>query len=236
MSTELLIEPHDQPSWSLQVESPLVAIAGFTGRDPGAVCEHIRELREIGVPEPHEVPSTYAVPDWVLVQPNGDVQVSNGRGSGEAEPVIVAMPDGKAYVTVGSDHTDRDLERTSIELAKRAHPKILAHGAWPFSDVEDHWDELILRSWAGEEGKLYQEDRLAVIAPPLSLVEQVRSALRPPRDRPLIVFLGTVPLRGGGFRFDGAFRATLEDPRHNRELACAYKAVPIGASRPTPVT
>lgn len=226
---ELVIEPSDSPAWSLPISSPTVAIAGFTGRDPDAVRDHIRELEEIGVPAPSQVPAVYTVPDWVLAQGSGEIQVPSDRGSGEAEPVLVALPDGAIYVTVGSDHTDRDLERASVELAKLTHPKVLGRTAWPFSELASEWDELVLRSWVGEQAELYQEASLGAIAKPLELLEHVRGVLRPPPDRPLIVFLGTVPLRSEGFSFDGWFTAALEDPERARRLVCTYSVTPIGS-------
>lgn len=225
---ELLVESIDGPVRSLPVSAPLVVVAGFTGRNPAAVQEHIKELGVIGVPEPAEVPALYTVPNWTLVQARDHIQVATDRGSGEAEPVLVAMPDGGLYVTVGSDHTDRDLEQTSIELAKLAHPKVLGRTAWPLEDVQGDWDELVLRSWVGQDTEPYQEDRLKALVPPLELLEHIHARLRPQHERPLVAFLGTVPLLQGSFRFDNSFTAAIEDGSRDRRLLCSYTVEPIG--------
>lgn len=227
---ELLVESLDGARWSLQLVSPAVVIAGFTGRDPVIMREHIQELARIGVPEPATVPAFYTVPDWTLVQPGAAIQVATGRASGEAEPVLVSMPDGAKYLTVGSDHTDRDLERESIDLAKRTQPKVIGGSAWPFAEVEDRWDDLFLRSWVGADAEPYQEGRLGSILPPLDLLERIHAEVAPRRDQPLIAFLGTVPLHGGGFRFERSFRAAIDDVSDQRRLDCGYEVEPIDRS------
>lgn len=228
---ELLIEPLTGATRSVQVIAPTVVIAGFTGRDPVAVREHIRELGEIGVREPASVPSFYAIPNWTLTQPRADIQVSSDRGSGEAEPVLVAMPDGGMYLGVGSDHTDRELERTSIALAKLTHPKVIGRTAWPLAEIDRNWDDLLLRSWVGESSDLYQEGPLASLLPPLELLDRLRSKLTPRQDRPLVAFLGTVPLRNGSFRFDHRFKATIDDTEAQRRLVCDYVVEPVNDGR-----
>lgn len=228
---ELLIKSSTAPERVVQVLDPVVVIAGFTGRDPAAVQAHIRELAEIGVPEPPSVPSFYAVPNWTLTQSESAIQVATDRGSGEAEPVLVAMPDGTMYLTVGSDHTDRDLERVSIELAKRTQPKVVGRTAWPLADIERDWDELLLRSWVGEGADLYQEGPLATLLPPLEVLEKIRSSLKPRPDRPLVAFLGTVPLQDGSFRFDRTFTAAIYDVEGERRLVCNYAVEPINDGR-----
>jgi hypothetical protein len=58
--------------------------AGYSGRDEGAVQDHINELVEDGVDVPDSVPTTYKLaPNTLLVDP-GTVQVVGKDTSGEA--------------------------------------------------------------------------------------------------------------------------------------------------------
>jgi len=228
---DVVIESLNGAPRSIHVTAPLVVIAGFTGRTASAVREHIRELDELGVPLPVQTPTFFTVPNWTLTQARDGIDVATDSASGEAEPVLVAMPDGRCYLMVGSDHTDRELERSSIELAKLTQPKVIGRTAWPLEEVEADWDQLLLRSWIGDDAELYQEDRLEALARPLDLLEQIRGRLGPPRDRPVAAFLGTVPLRQGSFRFDRAFTAAIEDEARGRRLVCSYSVDPIGAAR-----
>ena len=90
---------------------------GYTGRDRAAVERHIRELEREGVPAPPRVPMCYAVANHLLIQGGGMVEVCGGTTSGEAEPVLLVTPRG-VLVGVGSDHTDRQLERQCVARSK----------------------------------------------------------------------------------------------------------------------
>jgi hypothetical protein len=60
---------------------------------------------------------------------------------------------GEVFVGVGSDHTDRALERLSIPAAKQACPKVAGTAVWRLDEVEDHWDRLELRAWVGHAAR-----------------------------------------------------------------------------------
>lgn len=216
----------------LVVEDPQLVVAGFTGRDPGTVAAHIAELQSEGIECPPAVPVFYQLPNWILRIGDGrrTTQVAAGTSSGEVEPVLIVMPDGSRYVTVGSDQTDRDFERRSIHLSKLVCPKFLAPYAWRFEDVSDRWDELRLRSYVGESRELYQEGALADLLRPHDIIDRCRALLHPSADRPLMLFLGTVPLRGSGFSFDQRFEGELYDEERGRALTCAYRLETIGVA------
>ena len=76
---------------------------------------------------------------------------------------MLFIGDGEMYVTVGSDQTDRDLETQSIEMVQAGYPDIFAPEVWRYSEVQDHWDQLVLRCWVTKDGerRLYQEATLA---------------------------------------------------------------------------
>jgi hypothetical protein len=205
------------------LEDPQVVVAGYTGRDPAAVQRHIAELAHHGVPAPETVPAFYPVGIELLATAPGPIDVAGGRTSGEAEPVIVRLPGGELYVTIGSDHTDRELEKTSIPLAKAACPKVMSTSLWPLAAVEDGWDDLVLASDVGPAGTEYQRGTLAGLRRPREILAMIDVAGLADAGRALVVFLGTVPLIGGDFSFAPRFRARLFDERTGRELVCEYE-------------
>src|SRR5689334_3905949 len=88
-----------------------VVLAGYTGRDRAAVQAHIDELRAQGIPAPEHTPELYRT-DAGAIQIDGQLARGHGWSSGEVEFVLL-VGGGATYVGIGSDHTDRDLERTS---------------------------------------------------------------------------------------------------------------------------
>lgn len=205
----------------LVLEDPQVVVAGFTGRDEAEVRAHIAELGKLGVQAPSEVPAFFHLPSSALRVTPTVVVVHAPATSGEAEPVLIRLASGETFVGVGSDHTDRDAERESLDASKRACPKLLGPRVWPFAQVADNWDELVLSGHTGDAGDLYQRAPLATLREPADVLGRLTRA-RLDADRPLVTFLGTVALVDG-FRFDDAFRATLSDTRRGRELVCAYQ-------------
>ena len=66
--------------------------------------------------------------------------VVGGAGtSGEVEPVVV-VAGGEYFLTVGSDHTDRDLERHDIAASKAACTKVIGTTCIPVSGIAE-WDD-----------------------------------------------------------------------------------------------
>ncbi|MEA2324070.1 MAG: hypothetical protein QOD81_3920 [Solirubrobacteraceae bacterium] len=213
----------------LSLDDPQIVIAGFTGRDEASVEAHIAELVALGVPRPDTVPAFFVVPSSLLRIAPTEVSVDAPQTSGEAEPVLVRLPSGECFVGVGSDHTDRELERESLEASKRACAKPIGEALWPLADVREHWDELQLVGESGPDAAPYQRATLAALLPPDEVLELVWQA-GADAGRPLVVFLGTVSVEDG-FRYDSAFRATLRDPRAGRELVCSYE-IRNGGGRP----
>src|SRR5205085_12314136 len=93
--------------------------------------------------------------------------------SGEVEYVLMFQGD-EPWVTCGSDHTHREMERHSVPAAKQMHCKVLAPVVWPLAELEDHWDRLMLRSWSTVDGvrKLYQEGPFSYILEPERLFQE----------------------------------------------------------------
>lgn len=176
-----------------------LVVAGYTGRDPAAVKHHIDELAAIGVAPPPAVPMVYRYPLRLLTTA-GDLKVSGRETSGEVEPVLVRQA-GAWYLGVGSDHTDRSLERQSVERSKAVCPKpvssqLVALAGNPAEGALDAvWDSIQISSRA--DGELYQSAGLEAMRLPSDLLPTVLAAL--PDGADLVVFCGTVPLRTGTF-------------------------------------
>jgi Protein of unknown function (DUF2848) len=212
----LAVASHDPEFQALHVENPMLLVAGFTGRDPQTVERHLAELAELGIAPPPRMPMVFALPNWLLRLAPTRVQTLGPGTSGEVEPVLIRMPGGRDYVTVGSDHTDRELERCSYGIAKLACPKILAGEVWPFDDVADRWDELRLASFADDQP--YQAGALSAIRHPHDVLADVLERCEP-ADRPIVLFLGTIPLLTGS-RGATRFMGRLQDGE--RSLSLSY--------------
>jgi len=194
-------------------------VAGWTGRDEAALRHHIEELAAIGVPRPSAIPVFYRIAAANLTQ-DPRIQVLGPHTSGEAEPVIVAFDDG-LWLGLGSDHTDRKAETMGIALSKQLCGKPLANELWPFNEVADRWDDLLLRSFATIDGRRvkYQEGRLAAMRHPMELIAQIGSNGTLPRGT--IMFCGTLGAIGG-IRPGTRFEIMLEDPTLGRTITKAY--------------
>jgi len=198
-------------------EPAALIVAGWTGRDEAALRHHIEELAAIGVPRPSSVPVFYRNSILNLTQASA-IEVLGPDTSGEVEPVIVAL-DGKLYLTVGSDHTDRKAETQGIALSKQLCAKQLGRDLWALDDVTDHWDQLKLRSFATIDGQrlAYQDGTLSSMRPPADLIARYGSALAPNT----VMYCGTLGAIGG-IRPAARFEMELEDPVLGRTLKHAY--------------
>lgn len=198
-----------------------LVMAGYTGRDQAEVQAHIEELKAHGIPAPDHTPTLYPCSPQLLTTSDEIWVLSNDTG-GEAEFAMVPSPDG-LLIGAASDHTDRKLEETNIPLAKQVCAKIISSEVWRFTDVQKHWDRLILRSWVGENGReeLYQEGRLERMMTPDDILRTVRDNMKSPGEA--LVFSGTMAVLGGNFKNLPVFTVELEDPVRGRALRCSYR-------------
>jgi hypothetical protein len=207
-----------EPGGAEVLTQPQIAIiAGYTGRDRDAIDEHISELEKLGVAPPASVPSFYRVPPQLLTQSTQLVTTERAT-SGEAEATIV-VHDGEAFVTIGSDHTDRVAERLDIPLSKRSCDKVLGTTLWRLSDVAERWDTLGLRSWVGADAsQLYQDGSLSALLAPADLLAAIPWRSKP---RDYVLFCGTLPTIAG-MALSPRFRAHVCDPLTERLLELDY--------------
>lgn len=204
-----------------EVEINQAYCIGYTGRNIEKTKAHIKELAEIGIAEPPEIPMLYPVRTSSLLQ-GAAVEVLGGKTSGEAEIVIIfGKSEEEVYVTVGSDHTDRSLEEVDINLSKQICDKPFAKKAWKLSDIIEHWDSLELISEMYIDGKWepYQKDKISAI---LAYEEIKRYLMNTGTSlRNAIFFSGTVPLLAG-FKYGTKFKMTFKDPTRNEQISMSY--------------
>lgn len=201
-----------------------VYCAGYAGRDQVSVRKHIEELAAIGVPAPSKTPTYYRVSPY-LVTTGDAIQVLGPSTSGEVE-FAVFRAGGEDYVTVASDHTDRETEKISVPLAKQLCPKVLAPTAWSVRQVAGRWDGLRLRSWIsaadGSGRRLYQEGTVGQ----LMSLDALRAELKADTGvDPLecLLLSGTIPVVGGETVFAARFEMELLDPVSGTALRHAYR-------------
>lgn len=216
-------------SRELAVDVRTVIIAGWTGRDAQAVERHVCELEAIGVRRPARVPMFYRAATSNLTSAPS-IQVA-GRGStGEVEFVLVAAQ-GALWIGVGSDHTDRELEKISVTLSKQVCAKPLGGSLWRFDEIEAHWDALELRSHAciAGERRLYQQGAVTAVRRPADLIAAYRDLVALPHSTlpdGTVMFCGTLPVHGH-IEFADRFEVELVDPRRDRSLRHEYDIEPL---------
>jgi hypothetical protein len=206
----------------LDLDAPRLIIVGYTGRNEAAVAAHIEELAAIGIPPPASVPAFFEL-DPSLVTTDPVVTISGSNTSGEVEPVLIRH-NGRHYLGVGSDHTDRDLERTDIATSKAACPKPVGHQviALPDDLAALDWDAIDVES--DVDGQPYERGSLAAMRTPTDLLARMAGTLGEVADD-LVIFCGTVPLLSGAFLAGRRWRVALKlDP--NMSLTHSYEVLP----------
>lgn len=205
----------ENSSFNFTVEHLIVA--GWTGRDAKAVQHHIDELAAIGVAPPSKVPLFYRVSNDLLTT-DPLIEVLGDASSGEAEPMIVRHG-GTLWLGLGSDHTDRQLEATSVAASKQICAKPCAATLWDYATVADRLETITIQSWIHENGDwvLYQDGHLGQIRPLQALITAID------------LQAGSAMLCGtfaaiGGVRAASRFRATMQDPATGAEISFEYEA------------
>ena len=213
-------------SYALDVQVEDLVIGGWAGRDKAAMEHHMVELEALGVKRPASTPVYYRVAASRLTTAP-TIEDVGASGSGEVEAVLFSA-NGRTYVGVGSDHTDREVETYGISVSKQCCDKPVAKTVWPFDEVAPHWDSLILRSFATIAGErvLYQEGPISGLLAPADLIAGLAADRRLPECTAL--FGGTMPAIGG-IRHAGRFEGELEDPVLRRTIRFGYdvKVLPV---------
>jgi len=201
-----------------------LVIAGWTGRDPVARDKHIAELEALGIARPATTPIYYRCSARRLTQEDS-IEACGNDSSGEVEFVLIGWQ-GRVFVGLGSDHTDRKVESYNVTVSKQMCDKPIASELWELEDVAGHWDRLILRSWAWINGKreLYQEGTLDAMLPVDELIKRGFAGSKFPDA--CAMFGGTFAAKGG-IRPADRFEFELEDPVLKRKISHAYDVVTL---------
>jgi Protein of unknown function (DUF2848) len=217
------IDDHGAPT-PLTLAINQAVIAGWTGRDPVARDKHIAELEAIGIARPASTPIYYRVAAC-RISTTDSIEVSGADSSGEVEFVLIGWQ-GRTFVGLGSDHTDRKVETYSVTVSKQMCDKPMAAELWELEDVIDHWDQMILRSfaWINGERVLYQEGTLDAMLPVKELLAKGFEGGKLPDG--CAMFGGTFAAKGG-IRPASRFEYELEDPVLKRSIRHAYDVIEL---------
>lgn len=202
---------------------------GLSSRNQEAAQKHLDEIRREGINiKVGKTPIFFPkLPDRITTSNIVEVLVGS-RTCGEAEPVLLFDKD-NMYVAVGSDHSDRELEKHDLVVSKQMCPNVISKKVWRYEDIKGHWDDIILRGWVVEaDGKrqLYQEGKLGAFMTVEDFlnktIEHVEEDLTG-----MVIFVGTVPTLGGKLIYTPGFEAELVDEHTGRTLTCAYTIAPM---------
>lgn len=193
-----------------------LVVAGYTGRDETAVRQHIDELAAIGIAAPPRIPMRYDL-DPALLTVESVIAVPGAATSGEVEPVLLRHH-GRWYLGVGSDHTDRELERVDIAKSKAACPKALGPEVVPLPDgladgsFDTAWDAGSAE--CSVDGVRYQAGSLRTLRRPSDLLARLGDLMAEVGADDLAIFAGTLPLIDGTFRHGRDWTLTLRAAGH----------------------
>ena len=198
-------------------------VAGWTGRDPLAVEKHIAELEALGVSRPASTPIFYRAS--VTRLNTAEVIEAVGESSGGEAEYLLLRHGGRLWVGLGSDHTDREVEKYGVTVSKQMCDKPMASHFWAYDEVAPHWDQLILRSYVVENGerRVYQEGTLAAMLPPRALLSRFGEDNM---GDGTLMFCGTLSARGG-VRPTPEFTFAMEDPVLGRKIAHGYRVLSL---------
>lgn len=195
--------------------------AGYAGCNQEVVKAHIAELAEIGVKVPECVPTFYPVPVQQLTQENV-IQVGHDKTSAEIEYVFIHSG-GKSYLTVGSDHSDRELEAHSVCAAKQICPNVIAGELWEYDAVSEHFDSLRLLCEVYEEEngwRICQDGFAADILKPEQLLELGKDIVLD-EGRDLVLYSGTIPTIGE-ITYGSKWRISMIDLKLDHKITFEY--------------
>ena len=219
----LLIAENAEQSITISLQHTI--IAGWTSRNTEKMEMHINELEALGVKRPSTTPIFYRVSSSQVTLTD-TIEVIGSKSSGEVEFFLVSNGN-NLYIGLGSDHTDRRVETYDITVSKQMCEKPIARNIWNFEEVKNHWDQLILRSWAVIKGEkiLYQEGNVSAIKAPADLIKLYTKGRKslPPYS---LMFCGTLPAIGN-ISPASRFEFELEDPVMLRKICHAYDIVEL---------
>jgi len=223
---DLILDSDKRENISFKVQR--IINLGRTSRNSSDIMKHLEELKKAGIKVSEDIPSyNPKIRDRITTSDKIEA-LPGSKTSGEVEYVLLFTSDNNFYVTVGSDHTDRELEKQNVVLSKQICLNVISPEIWYYKDLKDHWDDLIMRAWIKKDGnrQLYQEGKLGEMLRPEELIEKVR--LRVSGDLTgAVVYSGTFPIIGGELSFSSYFEIELVDEKKGKSIRHSYNAEPI---------
>lgn len=193
---------------------------GSATRDAAVAVHHQEEVAREGVKIALHVPAPRIYPiDTFALTTEEAIGVQGPRSSGEVEIVLVVSD--RLYVGVGSDHTERDLERASIVWAKQANPNVLAPTLWDFEEIAGHWDQCVMRS--SVDGRRYQDVSVSAFLSPHDILRILRERVPRLPARDFVVFCSTIVALDKEFGFGDLWQFEMEDPVLKRTISHSYR-------------
>jgi hypothetical protein len=205
---------------SLELAVDKLLVIGFAGRNVEKTMEHIKELEEEGIKCPKRVPVVYRCSKEILTTAD-TIEVVGHKTSGELE-FLAIIKDGKTYIGLGSDHTDRELEAVSIHKSKQLCLKPIALTLWDYDEIKDHFEDIKMIAYQKIDGKevSYQNGRTADLLPIQKIIDEAKTDVGSVNN--CILYTGTVPLIDG-FKYGEEFACKLVDEKLKREIVLSYK-------------
>ncbi len=199
---------------------------GWAGRNKEEVRKHAEELAEHGIRGPKNMPEHFLCSPNVITHDEEITVVGDGT-CGEVEFFFFER-EGKIYVGVTSEHTDRSLEAIDMVKSKAICQKPMSTKLWKYEDVKDHWDDLELIAWQTKNGEevVYQKSKLSALLSLESLREEALKLYSSLED--CIIFSGTIPALKG-LVYGERFRGCLKDEVLGRSLEFGYKVKVVPA-------
>jgi hypothetical protein len=212
----------DNSQEQIELQMDCCAAAGYTGRNQDSVKKHIEELKKLGVPTPYSTPAIYWISPSRLTHYTTLVVVGK-ETSPEVEFLLASSASGQMYITVASDHTDRQLEAVSVGKSKQICDKILGDTFWKVDDIAEHWDQIELQSRVVHNSKWvdYQKGSFKDILHYKDLLEIVSSD--EPAGKAPSLLSGTIPVIGGDAIFTRQCEISLFDPVLERKISKTYE-------------
>lgn len=227
MRFNLLYRDLNEKKSIVELEWDFLAAGGYCSRDRRGALAHIEELKTIGVPAPSKIPIIFWLePNRITTEKQ--LYVVGNKNSGEVEFFFARDKNGEAYITIASDHTDRELETISMPKSKQICTKVIANECWKVDDIRGHWDDLIISSAVIVKGdaseESYQEGSLAEIIEPEKL-EKIISEECPVKEKKVAFFSGTLPLLTSKTIYANKFKMKMVDPVLKREINHSYEII-----------
>lgn len=211
----------------IDMEPKNLIVMGFTPRDEKVIKELFEALKNIGGSIPDKTPMIYPLSQDLLTT-REEITVVGNDTNGEVEYLIISYH-GDIYIGVGSDHADKQIESSDIHRSKQLCAKHMCQEIWKWSEVKDHWDQVVLESRYLVNGteELYQKNIAEIMLRPEKIMESVEEFYHKKiSDMNCVIFSGSVPTLGG-FRYGEHFRYSLFDPVKRRKIGSEYSIIKL---------